>query len=149
MTGSCFQIVHGFSLLLYIASTAHRVGQSPSVLFATGEQTYRQVRALQRGSEASWEVAEVSLSRIRLLLGSMPYIAELQSTMELLTPPPDLADPAGAIDQNGMLRPAPNSTLCTDLLAGGLHDFDHWINSTDWMTGMPSWADGSFDLPQE
>jgi hypothetical protein len=111
MTGSCFQIVHGFSLLLYIASTAHRIGQCSSVLFATGEQTYRQVRALQRGSEASWEVAEVSLSRIRLLLGSMPFIAELQITTELLTPPPNLVDPAGTIEQNGMSRPAPSSII--------------------------------------
>jgi hypothetical protein len=54
----------------------------------------RQVRAIQRGLEAAWEVAEVVLPRIKLLVDSMPDIADMQIISQMMAPPPGLADPA-------------------------------------------------------
>ena len=136
ISGSCFQVVHGFSILLLIGSTAQQNGHISSVVRAAAEHTSRQVQALQLGSEASWEVAEVSLSRIKLLLDSIPPIPELQDTTRLFVNHDNLTSLGGPSDPDcesgSTKRTEPRTYQYSYDGLGRLQSLDQFDGLDDW-----------------
>ncbi|EIW70144.1 hypothetical protein TREMEDRAFT_56824 [Tremella mesenterica DSM 1558] len=86
-----FQISHATALLLRTAMRLHRDGSTLTKLLDTAWTLLnRLVKAVERGVDSAWEVAEVAYPKVKALVNSLPNIPGSEGVKSRLAPPPDL-----------------------------------------------------------
>ena len=91
----------------------------------------RLVRAVQKGSDGGWEVAQVSLNRLRVPVGSMPDIQGVSALKALLPSAIQLGAASGELSSLYRLTAATTG-----------FDLEQWLASCDWMDNQAALRTG-------